>query len=107
MVWEVHVKEEAIRHLEWFGKSTGRQLLRKALQLLRRNPLAESKNMKPLRSNPIAERELRLFGKYRVLYSVHEETKRVTIILVGEKKGNRLLVLGKEFSDHHEGNSTQ
>ena len=43
-----------------------------------------------------------LLGKYRVLFSVDDKNQLVTVILVGEKRGNRLLVLGEEFSAHHE-----
>src|SRR6266852_6683101 len=102
MAWIVEVKEAAIEHLRWLGKRTGRALLQKSLDLLTDNPLAESKNLKTLRPNPIAQKELRVWGKYRVLFSVNEEERRVTIILVGEKRGNKLLVLGEEFSAHHE-----
>jgi mRNA-degrading endonuclease RelE of RelBE toxin-antitoxin system len=105
MAWEVDVKEEAIGHLAWFGKKTGRKLLQSALELLKQDPLAETKNMKSLRPNPIAHRELRLWGKYRVLFSVDSPNRRVTIILVGEKRGNKLIVSGREFTDHHENNS--
>ena len=56
--------------------------------------------MKTLRPNPVAERELRLFGKYRVLFNVDEENEEVTIILVGEKRGNSLFVQGEEFAGH-------
>ncbi len=107
MAWIVEVKEAAIEHLRWLGKRTGRALLQKSLDLLTDNPLAESKNLKTLRPNPIAQKELRVWGKYRVLFSVNEEERRVTIILVGEKRGNKLLVLGEEFSAHHEGNSAE
>ncbi len=62
--------------------------------------------MKTLRPNPVAQRELRLFGKYRVLFSVDEINYRVTVVLVGEKRGDRLLVSGEEFSAHRESNST-
>ena len=102
MAWPVEVKEAALEHLLWFGKKTGRKLLEKALQHLEQDPLAQTRNMKSLRSNPVAERELRLFGIYRVLFSVDLDAQRVTIILVGEKRGNRLLVMGEEFSEHHE-----
>ena len=107
MAWEVEVKEAAIAHLAWFGKKVGRKLLQRALRFLARDPLAETKNIKSLRPNPVAQRELRLFGKYRILYSVNVEEKQVTIILVGEKRGNKLLVSGREFSEHHESGSTQ
>jgi len=102
MAWIVQVKEMAVQHLRAFGKKTGRKVLEKALEHLERDPLAETKSLKTLRPNPVAQRELRLFGKYRVLFSVNEEDQTATIILVGEKVGNRLLVLGQEFSAHHE-----
>jgi hypothetical protein len=89
MAWKVEVKEAAIDHLAWFGKKLGRKLLQSALKFLQHDPLAQTKNMKSLRPNPVAQRELRLFGKYRV-----------TIVLVGEKRGNKLLVSGREFSAH-------
>jgi mRNA-degrading endonuclease RelE of RelBE toxin-antitoxin system len=107
MAWNVEIKEAAIEHLQWFGKKTGRKLLSAALEHLQQDPLAETKNQKQLRPNRIAQRELRLFGKYRVLFSVDEEERLVTIIMVGEKRGNRLLVAGEEFREHHEGNSTE
>jgi mRNA-degrading endonuclease RelE of RelBE toxin-antitoxin system len=107
MAWRVEVKKAAVEHLRWFGKKTGRQLLEQALKYLGQDPLAETKNMKSLRPNPVAERELRLFGKYRLLSSVDEKDYRVTILLVGEKRGNRFLVLGEEFSAHHESNSPE
>ena len=100
MTWTVEIKEAAIGHLQWFGKKTGRKLLGKTLEFLRRDPLAETKNLKTLRPNPIADRELRLFGKYRILFSVDETAQLVTVILVGEKRGNRLLVAGMEFTEH-------
>jgi mRNA-degrading endonuclease RelE of RelBE toxin-antitoxin system len=107
MTWTVEVKQAALRHLQWFGKKTGRKLLTKALKLLEQDPLANTKNLKTLRPNPVADRELRLFGMYRVLFSVAPEAERVTIILVGEKRGDRLLVMGEEFSEHHESNSPE
>jgi mRNA-degrading endonuclease RelE of RelBE toxin-antitoxin system len=82
-------------------------LLRRAVDELQRDPLAESKNQKTLRPNRIAQRELRLLGKYRVLYSVEENVQTVTIILVGEKRGSGLVVGGVEFTEHDESDSTE
>ena len=107
MAWTVQVKEAALQHLRAFGKKTGRQLLKAALEHLERDPLAETKNLKTLRPNPVAQREVRLFGKYRVLFGVDLQSHLVTIILVGEKVGDRLLVLGQEFTGHHESNSPE
>lgn len=89
-----------IDDLRWFGKKDGRELLKVAEEQLRSNPLAESRNLKSLRPNPFAQRELRLFGKYRVLFNVDEPNQEVTIILVGEKRGDSLFVQGEEFTAH-------
>ena len=89
-----------IDDLRRFGKKDGRTLLKEAEQQLSGDPFVESRNMKSLRPNPVAERELRLFGKYRVLFNVRQETQEVTIMLVGEKRGNSLFVQGEEFTGH-------
>jgi hypothetical protein len=62
-------------------------------------PMKESKAIKELRPNPVAEYELRL-GEYRVLYNVEEEVGEVVIGVIGRKVGNRLIVEGKEFHGH-------
>ena len=100
MSWTVILKDSVIDDLRWFGKKDGRLLLAEAEQHLSSDPLLESRNMKTLRPNPVAERELRLFGKYRVLFNVDEQAEEVTIILVGEKRGNSLIVQGEEFTGH-------
>jgi mRNA-degrading endonuclease RelE of RelBE toxin-antitoxin system len=43
--------------------------------------------------------ELRL-GEYRVLYDVAEEEQSVNVLVVGEKRGNQLHILGKEYTAH-------
>jgi len=60
------------------------------------DPLGETRHLKTLRANPMAERELRLFGRYRVLFTVNTGEAVVTIILVGEKRGNSLFVARQE-----------
>lgn len=111
MPWNVILAESVIEDLRWFGRKEGRKILQEAERLLAGNPLEESRNMKTLRPNPFARRELRLFGKYRVLFNVHEDLQVVTIVAVGEKRGNVLLVQGEEFEEHregyYEGNSTK
>jgi hypothetical protein len=71
------------------------------------NPLAETRNLKSLQPNPVAQRELRLFGKYRMLFNVDENARQVTIVLVGEKRGESLVVRGEEFRAHHESDSAE
>ena len=102
MAWRIEIKERAVEHFRWFGKRTARKLLKAVLSCLEHDPLADTKNLKTLRPNKIAQRELRLFGKYRVLFSVDKPEHLATVILVGEKRGDRLLVLGEEFRAHHE-----
>jgi hypothetical protein len=100
MGWTVSLKESVIDDLRWFGRKDGRLILDESEQRLAADPLAETANMKTLRPNPVAQREIRLFGKYRVLFNVETEAGEVTIVLVGEKRGNSLLVRGKEFTAH-------
>jgi mRNA-degrading endonuclease RelE of RelBE toxin-antitoxin system len=96
-----------IDDLRWFGKKDGRLLLNEAEERLSADPTAETANLKTLRPNPVAQRELRLFGKYRVLFNVDEVAREVTIVLVGEKRGNALFVRGEEFTAHHESGSPE
>jgi mRNA-degrading endonuclease RelE of RelBE toxin-antitoxin system len=105
MAWKVALKESVLEDLRWFGRKVGRQLLEAAESHLSDDPLAETRNMKTLRPNPVAQRELRLSGKYRVLFSIDEGEETVTIVLVGEKEGNALVVQGKEYTAHHEDHS--
>jgi mRNA-degrading endonuclease RelE of RelBE toxin-antitoxin system len=107
MRWTVTLKESVIDDLRWFGKRDSRFLLKEAEERLSAGPLAETGTMKTLRPNPVAQRELRLFGRYRVLFNVDEEAEEVTILVVGEKRGNALLVQGEEFTAHHESDSAE
>src|SRR5437879_10502006 len=90
--------------LDILGQDPLRLLLNTAAERLTADPLAETRHLKTLRPNPVAQRELRLFGKYRILFNVDPAVEVVTIVLVGEKQGESLLVQGEEFSEHHESN---
>ena len=100
MPWNVTLKESVIDDLRWFGKKQARLLLNEATERLSADPLVETRQMKSLRPNPVVERELRLFGKYRVLFNVDSDAEIVTVMLVGEKRGSSLIVRGEEFSEH-------
>jgi mRNA-degrading endonuclease RelE of RelBE toxin-antitoxin system len=102
MAWTVELKQSVIDDLRWFGKRDGRQLLKEAHRRLEEDPLVESRQMKTLRPNRVAGRELRLFGRYRVLFNVDPQEQVVTIVLIGEKRGDALIVQGEEFTEHHE-----
>ncbi len=105
--WTVSFKESIVDDLRWFGKKNERILLDETARILAENPLAESRNMKSLRPNRVAQRELRLFGKYRVLFDVDEGSREVVIVLFGEKRGERLIVRGEEYTAHHESDPCQ
>ncbi len=94
------LKDSVIRDLRALGRKEGAAVLKTATARLTADPLAESRNLKTLRPNPVAHKELRLFGKYRVLFNVHSAARRVTIVLVGEKRGDSLFVQGRRFTAH-------
>jgi mRNA-degrading endonuclease RelE of RelBE toxin-antitoxin system len=107
MRWLVTLKESVVDDLRWFGRKNGRVLLKEAEERLSSAPLAETRNAKTLRPNPVAQRELRLFSKYRVLFNVDAKAREVTIVLVGEKRGDSLFVQGQEFTAHHESDTAE
>ena len=64
---------------------------------LAHQPTIETRNRKPMRPNPVAPWELRI-GNLRVYYDITEEPdKLVTVLAVGVKHRNRLLIGGKEI----------
>ena len=85
--------------LQWFSAYARRIILDGVELHLRHQPIVGTRRIKSLRSNPIAGWELRL-GDFRVLYDVDESSQIVTIQVVGEKQGNRLLVQGQEYTSH-------
>jgi mRNA-degrading endonuclease RelE of RelBE toxin-antitoxin system len=104
--WTVTLKESVIDDLRALGRKQGRMVLKAATERLSSDPLATTRHLKSLRPNPVAHRELRLFGRYRVLFVVDEAKMTVTIVLVGEKRGNSLYVQGERFTAH-ESDSTE
>jgi mRNA-degrading endonuclease RelE of RelBE toxin-antitoxin system len=63
---------------------------------LAHQPTVETKNRKPMLSNPLASWELRI-GKLRVYYDVEEWAEDVVyIIAIGIKKRNRVWIGGEE-----------
>lgn len=100
MAFTVNLKESVIDDLRSLGRKEGRRLIKEAEQRLSADPLAETRNLKTLRPNPVAQRELRLFGRYRILFNVEPAESIVTIVLAGEKRGSSLFVRGEEFKEH-------
>lgn len=60
-------------------------------------PLAETRNRKPLRPNPIAPWELRI-GSLRVFYEVVPDApEKVRVLAVGRKERSVLRIGGREI----------
>src|ERR1035437_3191303 len=95
-----------IDYLQNLGIKQGTAVLKEASTRLAETPLAQTQHLKTLRPNQVAERELRLFGRYRVLFTVAEAEATVTIVLVGEERGSSLYVQGKRITAH-ESRSTE
>lgn len=102
MKWKVLLENRIRDDLAALGKTVGRLVLEELLARLQEDPLMESKNMKTMRPNPIASRQLKLFGRYRVLFDVDVDAHEVKVVLVGEKRGEKLFASGEEFTKHHE-----
>ena len=100
--WRVLLKKSAVDDLRALGTKPGRTVLKEATRRLEADPLVQTRHMNTLRTNSVAQHELRLFGRYRVLFNVNRTQQRVTIVLVGEKRGNALIVQGRRFTEHHD-----
>jgi mRNA-degrading endonuclease RelE of RelBE toxin-antitoxin system len=79
-------------------KARQRALVLDAVKVqLQYEPLRETRNRKQLRPNPLAPWELRV-GSLRVFYEVDaREPDLVNVLAIGIKKGNRLIIAGKEI----------
>jgi mRNA-degrading endonuclease RelE of RelBE toxin-antitoxin system len=63
---------------------------------LAHQPAVETRNRKPMRPNPLAPWELRI-DDLRVYYDIKEDPEqRVTIVAIGRKDHNRILIGGEE-----------
>ena len=96
MRFQIIFGDEARKHLRGLSAGECRKVLDRIEAVLRSGPTRESKNQKPLRPNPLARWELRV-GELRVFYDVPEGTDSVIIVGVGRKRGNRLLIGGREY----------
>lgn len=96
MAYSVEFAESVKEQLQALPARQRALLLDSIEQQLMHEPLTETRNRKPLRPNPIAPWELRV-GNLRVFYDVvAEEPNVVRVLAIGEKKGNKLFIAGKE-----------
>lgn len=105
--WTVKLNDSAQRDLRTFSRPVARRLWNSAVQRLKADPTAWSRHLKPLRPNGVASFELRLFGKYRILFEIDEQTREVQIECIGEKVRCLLFVQGKPFVEHGDWSAAQ
>ena len=96
MAYRIQFTKSAEEH---FADLTARQqaIVLNAIKVqLRHEPTRETRNRKPLRPNPLAPWELRV-GFLRVFFEVDALiSDLVNILAIGIKRGNQLIVSGKE-----------
>jgi mRNA-degrading endonuclease RelE of RelBE toxin-antitoxin system len=93
--YRIEVSEEAKGDLFYYTAFERKIIVSEIRKQLTHQPHIETKNRKPLRDNPIASWELRV-GKYRVFYEVDDPVSTVSVVSVGHKEHNVLLIRGKE-----------
>jgi mRNA-degrading endonuclease RelE of RelBE toxin-antitoxin system len=97
--FEINLTDGAQADLRWFVTYAQRIIVDGIDVHLRYQPTVGTRKIIAMQPNPVAGWELRL-GDYRILYDVDETARLVTVQVIGEKRGNRLIVQGKEFSEH-------
>ena len=96
-MFQVELTPEAIEDLEQLRKYDQRQVVTAVERHLRDAPERESRNLKRLRLNPLADWELRV-GTFRVFYNVRADARVVIVRAVGTKIGGKLFVHGEEYN---------
>ena len=96
MAFEILFTPKASDELRSFRKNEQRQVIKAIKTQLLHEPISVARNRKMLRASDLAEWELRI-GEFRVFYDVDEAERIVSVRALGQKKGSRLLINGKEF----------
>ena len=86
----------SLEHLKAFKKNEQRLIVTEIEAQLTHQPHVEARNRKKMRTNKIAQWELRI-GKYRVFYNLIEPGKTVVIEAIGFKIRSLLLIGGKRI----------
>jgi len=94
-IYRIEVTAEAKTDLSQYTAFERKLIVSGIREQLTDQPLIETKNRKPLRDYPIASWELRI-GKYRVFYEVDDTVHTVSVVSVGHKEHNVLLIRDQE-----------
>jgi mRNA-degrading endonuclease RelE of RelBE toxin-antitoxin system len=93
--YEIEVTDDARADLNYYPAYERKIIVSEIPIHLMHQPLVETRNRKTLRENPISSWELRI-ARYRVFYDVDESRRKVTVVAVGHKDHNVLLIRGKQ-----------
>ena len=99
MAFRIAITDRAETQLNALPARERRTVEAAILARLRDQPSTPTRAIKRLRTNPVAEFELRV-GDLRVLYDVEDD--EVVLLIVGRKVGNTLIVSGEEFHEHQD-----
>lgn len=99
MGFSIAITDEAELQLTVLSAREQRIIESAVMARLRHQPTLESRAIKRLRPNPLADFEL-CVRDFRVLYNVDVENLEVVLLVVGRKVGNSLIVGGVEFHGH-------
>ena len=94
--FEVKFTSSALDDIAPFKKRERKTILDGIDKQLVYEPHVETRNRKRLRPNRTGEWEVRI-GKYRVFYDVRQTERIVEVTVIGEKRGNMVLVRGEEY----------
>ena len=95
-MYRVKFTRSALEDIGWFKRGERKIIIDAIAERLGRGPTGESRNRKRLRPNATSEWELRI-EKYRVFYDLNHGKRLVEVRVVGEKKGNRVVVRGEGY----------
>ncbi len=95
-MYTIQFTHEAVADLRSLRKHDAHLIIDKIESILSVAPTTETRNCKRLRPNQLAEWELRI-GEFRVFYDVSAIEVTVNVVAIGRKRGNRLLIQGKEY----------
>ncbi|HEX9733914.1 MAG TPA: type II toxin-antitoxin system RelE/ParE family toxin [Thermoanaerobaculia bacterium] len=94
--FKIDITRTAYGHLASFQQYDRNRIFDGIKDQLTHQPNLEARNRKELRDNPIADWELRI-DPFRIFYEVDEESRVVTIVGVGIKERDKLIIDGEEI----------
>ncbi len=95
-MFAIEFRTKAIEDLALLRNFDQQKIIHAIEDQLSNQATEETRNRKRLRPNQLAEWEVRI-GDFRVFYDVDSEAAAVIILAIGQKRGSKLFVHGKEY----------